>query len=456
MKKEHIFLGKKQKVKRFANGGRVTSVDSTKNLSALEKLKTIDLSKIDNEKLKSLIAENIKNISNKDIDAELDEQLKSLYLLVQKKYPDAIRGGEKEKSKHAKVITENGKYQIYDVYGNKVGDPKNSLSETDKVIEKMPTELKGNYMEDAATGYGFRNMGNKAKESKPKKDKKSRAKKYSADNLMNIDAKAWDILKINSGSALYSDVELQKKYIAYLDKAISKALLSDAIQDKIEDENYHSLNMYLAMRGFYGTNVKAEYTKILEKQTGNNFDLSAFGESKSEAKETKPVHKTEPFTESQSGGKSEQEKESTTKVGNKLLKKEDGTYILQHVSDPKKTAAFTLENGSYKIDCCDFKKEDYPEYKDIHSAVEHVERKWECKEAFDKKVDERKTRKDREKRRAAQGKPTVLSILESVNKMTAVIVNKAEKDEKLDDKQVKSIENAGNQYKEKVKNIVQK
>jgi hypothetical protein len=40
--------------------------------------------------------------------------------------------------------------------------------------------------------------------------------------------------------------------------------------------------------------------------------------------------------------------------------------------------------------------------------------------------------------------------------MTAVIANKSEKDEKLDDKKVKSIENAGDQYKEKVKSIVQK
>lgn len=89
----------------------------------------------------------------------------------------------------------------------------------------------------------------------PKTDKKI------AKDLMAIEASVWDKLDIESGYQLGSDMELQKKYVAELeksnvDKLVDSAKDREKIFDELEDYNYHTLNSYLTSRGHFGQEKK--------------------------------------------------------------------------------------------------------------------------------------------------------------------------------------------------------
>ncbi len=89
-----------------------------------------------------------------------------------------------------------------------------------------------------------------------------------ADRLMTLDSTLWDRLKIESGSQLYSDDELQKKYIKYWteyyqgDTSIPTKMKELSMKERIElgdyfeDDNYHSLKNLFMLYGYFGMDNK--------------------------------------------------------------------------------------------------------------------------------------------------------------------------------------------------------
>jgi len=114
-----------------------------------------------------------------------------------------------------------------------------------------------------------------------------------AEAVMGFDSDVTSKLKIESGSELYASDELQKKYIAGLDAKIKPAMFSGikSIQvfDALEDENYHSLNNYLALKGYIkneGNDAKKEYTESYRKNPDKFLNPALFEDDK-KAPETK-------------------------------------------------------------------------------------------------------------------------------------------------------------------------
>ena len=100
----------------------------------------------------------------------------------------------------------------------------------------------------------------------PKSNKMS--VKEIADRLMTLDSTLWDRLKIESGSKLYSDDDLQKKYIKYWtefyegDTSIPTKMKElsmrerNELSDYFEDDNYHALKNLFMLYGYFGIDNK--------------------------------------------------------------------------------------------------------------------------------------------------------------------------------------------------------
>lgn len=100
----------------------------------------------------------------------------------------------------------------------------------------------------------------------PKSNKMS--VKEIADRLMTLDSTLWDRLKIESGSQLYSDDDLQKKYIKYWtefyegDTSIPTKMKElsmrerNELGDYFEDDNYHALKNLFMLYGYFGIDNK--------------------------------------------------------------------------------------------------------------------------------------------------------------------------------------------------------
>lgn len=111
-----------------------------------------------------------------------------------------------------------------------------------------------------------------------------------ADKLMNLDWSVWTKLGIRSGSALYGDKMIQKKYVEEMKAAIDKAGLVDAIAkngqevyDELEDNNYHSLNSFLVLGDYMLPKLKkmyVDYAKSSPNATLQPFNESLVTESK--------------------------------------------------------------------------------------------------------------------------------------------------------------------------------
>jgi hypothetical protein len=91
-----------------------------------------------------------------------------------------------------------------------------------------------------------------------------------ANILMQKDGIVWNKLSINSGTELYADVELQKKYVAEVTKFASKmkqdiSKNADEIYALIEDDNYHSLNNTLSLLGFFGEGKKSSIWQVIKR-----------------------------------------------------------------------------------------------------------------------------------------------------------------------------------------------
>ena len=92
-----------------------------------------------------------------------------------------------------------------------------------------------------------------------------------ASDLMDMHDKIFKKMKLTSADELYIDDEVQIAYIDAMNAAIEKSGLEERIEanqetihDELEAENYHTLNSFLAMRGFM-PKYKRTYVEIAKK-----------------------------------------------------------------------------------------------------------------------------------------------------------------------------------------------
>lgn len=109
------------------------------------------------------------------------------------------------------------------------------------------------------------------------KDSKMSVKEI-ADRLMTLDSTLWDRLKIESGSQLYADNDLQKKYIKYWteyyegDTSIPTKMKELSIKERnelgdyFEDDNYHSLKNLFMLYGYFGISNKVNAETFYEQR----------------------------------------------------------------------------------------------------------------------------------------------------------------------------------------------
>lgn len=102
-----------------------------------------------------------------------------------------------------------------------------------------------------------------------------------AEALQNAEMDVYDNLDIRSGGQLYRTASLQKQYASQMNESFKQltkkfAHLKDIneeqaqlIHDMLEDQNYHSLNNYLALKGMYGQKRKEKYESYHTKYPDN-------------------------------------------------------------------------------------------------------------------------------------------------------------------------------------------
>lgn len=105
-----------------------------------------------------------------------------------------------------------------------------------------------------------------------------------AEALQNAEMEAYDNLDIRSGGQLYRTASLQKQYASQMNESFKQltkkfAHLKDIneeqaqlIHDMLEDQNYHGLNNYLALKGIYGQKRKEKYETYHTKYPDNYLD----------------------------------------------------------------------------------------------------------------------------------------------------------------------------------------
>lgn len=132
-------------------------------------------------------------------------------------------------------------------------------------------------------------VGESKKEETPTPQPTPKSSKMSvkeiADRLITLNSTLWDRLKIESGSQLYADDELQKKYIKYWseyyegDTSIPTKMKElkmserDELYGIIEDENQNSLLNFLELYGYFGVIPKTRAEESFKKN-GKSFSLN--------------------------------------------------------------------------------------------------------------------------------------------------------------------------------------
>jgi hypothetical protein len=116
-----------------------------------------------------------------------------------------------------------------------------------------------------------------------------------AEELQKAESEVWDNLDIRSGGQLYRTASLQKQYTTQMAQAFNEvakkfAHLKDmnvehaqVVHDILEDQNYHSLNNYLALKGVYGANFKKLYVGQHTQSPDNYLNPANMGRVKSYA-----------------------------------------------------------------------------------------------------------------------------------------------------------------------------
>jgi hypothetical protein len=129
---------------------------------------------------------------------------------------------------------------------------------------------------DKYYGVGEKKEETPTPQPTPKSSKMS--VKEIADRLMTLDSTLWDRLKIESGSQLYADDDLQKKYIKYWsefyegDTSIPTKMKELSIKERnelgdyFEDDNYHSLKNLFMLYGYFGISNKVNAETFYEQR----------------------------------------------------------------------------------------------------------------------------------------------------------------------------------------------
>jgi len=106
-----------------------------------------------------------------------------------------------------------------------------------------------------------------------------------AKSFADYDEYIWDELKIKSGGQLYNDISLQENYVIRLEARIINYMKKDLfnlfinaeesqkrrVYNVLENENYHSLNNFLGLMGYFGETKRKEYQDYFESQKDLKF-----------------------------------------------------------------------------------------------------------------------------------------------------------------------------------------
>jgi hypothetical protein len=114
-----------------------------------------------------------------------------------------------------------------------------------------------------------------------------------ATKLMDIADQAWDKFGFKSADDVYDNIDKQKQYADLLDAEIKKAGLdktiyanADKVHDQLEDDNYHHLNAYLALAGYYTPKHQKSYQGYIKGSTSTNWSPDLFEKLLSEKRIT--------------------------------------------------------------------------------------------------------------------------------------------------------------------------
>lgn len=86
-----------------------------------------------------------------------------------------------------------------------------------------------------------------------------KSRKVTARGLMSLNNKLWDKLGVESGSELRGDAGKFRKFLDAIKKELDKRGVSSASMktfDRLEEDNYHTMNLALGLLGLYGDEVK--------------------------------------------------------------------------------------------------------------------------------------------------------------------------------------------------------
>ncbi len=94
--------------------------------------------------------------------------------------------------------------------------------------------------------------------------------------LYNIEDEIWTKLNIKAGSQLYANKIAQQNYIKMAEELIKSAGIEKSlkkygkkISDILRDDNYHSLNIYLGAKGYYGSKLKTYFMDTVSTSMPN-------------------------------------------------------------------------------------------------------------------------------------------------------------------------------------------
>ena len=94
--------------------------------------------------------------------------------------------------------------------------------------------------------------------------------------LYNIEDEIWTKLNIKAGSQLYANKIAQQNYIKMAEELIKSAGIEKSVKkygkkisDILRDDNYHSLNIYLGAKGYYGPKLKTYFMDIVSTSMPN-------------------------------------------------------------------------------------------------------------------------------------------------------------------------------------------
>ena len=109
--------------------------------------------------------------------------------------------------------------------------------------------------------------------------------------LMDIAERGWEKFGFNSADDVYDNLDKQKQYADMLDAEIRKANLAQSIyqnaekvHDQLEDDNFHHLNAYLALAGYYTPNYQKSYSNYIKNSKSSSWSPDLFESSMNERK----------------------------------------------------------------------------------------------------------------------------------------------------------------------------